>query len=418
MTIFLGLSKRYRKALETFDPMSGEWLFRILDPWPGGTKDARPAWRRIAMAVVLLFAPMVLLSALPSTTFGMGLRGKQGFFADIGIYGIFLFFVAFMALIPVGRRLIGDLIGELVLLGIARPMSPRFSPRRTPKGKVLRFFEWLSRVDKGRGLISYGFFVLWMLNVYRLLLADGKPGWMVSPQEPGTFLHIFSIRGTQPNLAGIWHLAVFAPVACYLILLAARLIVVFACLCAELAGDRELAINPGHPDGTGGLKPVGQVALFLSVSWFVLGVDLAGITANELMKAGPVLGGSIGSSNLHLQVILWCLYLTVGCMLFFLPLLPLRARMAAAKRQYLLDLLCLLAVAERSHQETVQKVAFRPNSLQGQVALNALIQQASDMAVWPFDKKTFVRYTSLLLSPLAPLVANRLPSMIEWMAKR
>ena len=208
MTIFLGLSKRYQKALETFDPMPDEWLLRILDPWPGGPNNARPAWGRIAIAVLLLFGPIVLFSAGPSTTFGMGLRGEQGLFADFGIYGIFLFFLTFMLLIPIGRRLIGDLIGELVLLGIADSRLLRFSPRNARKGKVLEALEWLSRVDKFRGIILYGIFVPWMLNVYRLELADAEGSWALSPQKPTALLHIFGANGWQPNLAGIWDFAV------------------------------------------------------------------------------------------------------------------------------------------------------------------------------------------------------------------
>jgi hypothetical protein len=47
------------------------------------------------------------------------------------------------------------------------------------------------------------------------------------------------------------------------------------------------------------------------------------------------------------------------------------------------------------------------------VALDVLIQTATDMAIWPFDRKTFLRYAGLLISPLAPLFVEKLPAIVE-----
>lgn len=53
MSIFLNLTERYQSALETFDPMRGEWFLRLLDPWPNERNDGKPRWARVVL--ILLF---------------------------------------------------------------------------------------------------------------------------------------------------------------------------------------------------------------------------------------------------------------------------------------------------------------------------------------------------------------------------
>ena len=413
MSIFLRLSERYRTALETFDPLRKEWFMRIVDPWPGGREDGKPPWSRIAVILLIYFGPIWLFSYIPSTTFGGRLLGKGGLAVDIGIYPVMFYNLFALGLIAITRRILGDLPNELAVRGIAQQSLRGFDPSSAPMGKILRFVERISRLNGWRGLVWYFIFVAWNICCYYFFfLAVGKPTWQDSPAEQGTFFYFLKVANMQPNLAGLWSFLVLNPLGNYSVVIIARLTIVFACLCSQLARSEKLSITPCHPDGAGGLQPLGQVTLLFSVLIFIVGIALLGMFVNELVlnfQSGH------GSGSLRVFFGLWALYLLLGSLLFFLPLLPLRARMASAKRRYLLQLTGLRTAADLKHQTELQENDFRPDSVQKVAALDTLIRTASEMAVWPFDRKTFLRYTSLFIPPLTPLVAELVAHITGWL---
>jgi hypothetical protein len=410
VSIFLGLSQRYRAALETFDPLRGEPLLRVVDPWPGAKRDGRPAWHRIGIILLMILGPQGVFSALPSTTCGSRLFGKGGLATDIGVLSVTLFIACTLGLLPIVRRVLGDLINELILLGVAKPGLRSFSPASCRKRGILRFLEWASRVNGARCVLWYLLFAADQLLIYHVFLSDGKPTWQTSPAGPGTLFYLLRVGNEQPNLAGVWNALFVGPIGLYLVVLIARLTVVFACLCSELAGSEKTVIIPAHPDNTGGLKPVGQVSLLLALFTFILGINLAGMTVNELVvKAAFRPELPHGDTNLLVIVGLWALYLVVGSILFFLPLVPLHGRMAAVKRRYLTELNTLLVSAARKHEAELQHKNVDLSFAVGAVALDNLVHTVEGMAVWPFDRQTFRRYAGLLISPLAPLVIDQLP---------
>lgn len=416
MSIYLRLSERYQAALETFDPLRGDRLMRIADPWAAGGKDGRIRWGRLALVLLVIIGPAWLFSSIPSVSFGGKLTGDGGIVADLGLYVVYLFMAFSFLLIPVARRILGDLPRELERRGVLGPAPPALDRLFTPKGQLLRLLVRASRTDGYGGWIWYGLLVTNQLSVYfGIFLTDGRATWHSSPATPGSLFYPLRVGSEQPNLAGLWSFLVQGPVGLYLVVLVARLIIVFACLCSRLAWSKKLSILPPHPDSAGGLQPIGQVALLLSLFAFVLGIDLAGMTLNEMMvnRALPSAGPHEGA-NLLLLYALWGLYLVFGSILFFLPLAPLRARMATAKRRYLIAILKLQAVAGREHEHGLHHGAVEQSTLQRYSALDPLFRSASEMAVWPFDRKTFLRYAGLFLSPLIPLLVDQLPRLFRW----
>lgn len=416
MSLFLDQSSRYAAALDTFDPLRGEWLMRLVDPWPSSRGDGRPAWLRIALTLAVAWLPLLVLSAVPSVLAGGQFRGGPGALtADYGNFTLAAHVVLLLVLIPIARRTMGDLINELTRRGITGPELLGFTPGQQPS-RALRVLERITRLDGWRGGTWFLALIAWHFVVYWVFVGDLKPTWHTSPATAGSLFHLAARGAEQPNLAGLWNFAVFSPLAGYLILPAVRLIVVFACLCAAIASQPALRILPWHPDATGGLHPVGQTALLLSCFSFVVGVSLAGITIQEsIYEAMRQAEGGGAGANTRIQLGLWVLYLLVGSLLFFLPLTPLRRRMALAKRAYLLQADAQrLQLADR-HAEALDRREFEADFLQGLGALNELTEKAMAMAVWPFDRQTFVRYTGLLATPLAPLVADRLPAVLDWL---
>jgi hypothetical protein len=404
------------RRLEMSDPLRGEWLFRIIDPWSVEEKDAKLPWPRIIIALLLLFGPLLVFSAIPSTTFGGNLQGKGSLMADIGIYAILFYSACTLVLLPITRRAFNRLIDDLLLNGIVDPGLRTFDQKSAYKGRFLRFLEWFSRMDGCRGLIWYLIYIVSQIYQYRLGLIEDKLVWNTSPAEPGTLFYVLRAGNEQPNLAGLWFFLLVAPIAGYLIMLIIRSVVVFAFFCFELASQEKLTISPLHPDGVGGLRPIGNVAFLFSLFTFIIGIAMAGMTANELIVSAVFRKESTYISTVLIgQLILWGLYIVMGTLFFFLPLLPLRSRMVEAKESYLQDAIKLQVAAELRHRTELQENKFEPDSLQGLTMLNNLIRTADEMPIWPFDKKTFLRFASLLITPLTPLVADQLPRISAWL---
>lgn len=414
MPFFLLSSPRDRVALNTCDPLAGTWLLDWLDPVGEKDASASPRWGRILAFVLFLSLPLVVFSAIPSPLFGGNLVGAGSLTADPGVLSVLSFLLLTAFVLPIGRRLPGGLMRQLHQQGVVDDGIYAFSPAAA-SGRLLKLFEWISRVDGRRGAIWFFLLAGWQAICYfSVIMTNPIPTWQTSPADPESWMYVLSAGNRQPNLAGIWVFFSWNVFIQYLALVVARLIVVFACLCSWIASNQSLKITPYHPDGIGGLGPIGQAALFHSFFTFSAGVALAGITFFELtINRASRTSGLPMTSNMKVIVVLWILYFVTGTVLFFLPLLPLRQRMAEAKRDYLLRLQGLFSIASARHEEEVAQGRFSSETLQGLTALGSLYDLASNIPVWPFDTKTLLRYGGLLLSPLAPIVGNQLPALLE-----
>jgi hypothetical protein len=404
------------KALARADPLAGEPLLTLIDPIAAvvAIDDSRRIsnvivrwWRPIAFWAGMVVVTMILALIQPEHGFarmGSGDLGGRGLLRDVDFIGMGIVWASYLLVILLARRLLGALIrvldaSETVVLRDGHRWTP------APAGRWLRRLEWFTRVTPPRTITWLAGFLLLnlLLNVLQAL-ADGTQTWRTDPRTPGTSFYWFGMGAEQPNLAGLWHFLVASVIAAYLMLLLARLYVVFACFAEEIAAHGALRIRPTHPDGSGGLLPIGQAALCLSLAIFVSGLGLTVIALQAIASETPF---SV------FFVVLCVLYGFLGALLFFLPQLPLRRRMLEARRDYLADATRLFRGVDTQHLEDLRAQRFDSGALQGQGALGALINQATDMAVWPFDRKTFRRFFALLVSPILPVILRQLAPVLR-----
>jgi hypothetical protein len=416
MPIFLDMASRWGAALNKFDVLKSEPLFYLLDPIPSkrrlAASEGKPSFWRSTAFVVFLGAGVLIFNLLPGVLTGGNFNGRGGLLSDIGLPGTFIFLFLAPPLVLTTRRILGALILELEV-SQSLPGHVVFDPTKVQRGRILRALEWLSRLGWPRFLFWISVMVLINLWGYRGYLLDGHTHWTSSPATPGTIFHALAAGGEQPNLAGIWIFLSVNVIAGYLLLPAIRIFVVFACLCAYLGQSQKLRIVPPHPDQTGGLLDVGQTALSLSVLTFLVGIQLAFMTLSTVLSRVGVKDVVDASIVCNPLVLFWILYLILGPMLFFLPLIPLRIAMAKAKRDYLMKANRLFSLAEADHRAQLASNSFRPEALQGLQALGGLIDAAHSMAVWPFDHKTLLRFVGTLLGPLVPVIYERWPVILE-----
>jgi hypothetical protein len=246
-----------------------------------------------------------------------------------------------------------------------------------------------------------------------MFLKEGTPRWHTGPALPESPLYLFHVGSAQPTVAGLFEFLLVNPVTGYLLVVMARLLVAFSCFCRALAEDPSLLIQPAHEDRAGGLQPVGRTSLLHSLFMFAVGLLLAGLTLGEFVVNAIFRRGAPASSNLWVLTGFWASYIVIATLLFFLPVWFLRAKMAEAKENFLRDLNCRYAETYSHLQETIQGESYDDAIVARHLRIGKLIRNASAMAVWPFDKQTFLRFGGMLVTPVSPLIADQLPYVLE-----
>jgi len=417
-TIFLNQHLRFAESLTRFDPFKGEPLLRWVDPiganLPANPEKAAMPLGRIAAFSGIVILPEVICSLIPDLTLGGGFWGRGGMNNSIGQLSQFLAFLCCALLLPLGRRLMGNLVSELSKSGVV--VLPRdLDISLHGGGRFLRFAEAVTRPTRARCAAWLVGVFLWNTAYLYAFLSDNKPGWATSPATNGSLFYFLHVGSEQPNLAGIFQQSLFSAVYGYLIVLAARLFIAFACVCQIIAHHESLHILPTDPDGTGGLLPLGQVSLFLSLFTLLAGVNNAGLTFQLILDAIKMGGSVVDQGLFEGLMVAWILYVTLGPLLLFLPIWPLRGVMARAKREYLLAAKQFYKKVELDHRAHIENNVLDNDALEGQASLAALIETAGNMGIWPFDRKTLFRFAGVFLSPVIPLITSQWPKIYPWL---
>ncbi len=414
-SIYYELRGGSQEALNKYDPFEEEPLLKLIDPIPKRQALKAGKWKTCTWRTLVLFClltlPTILFAILqPFHGFNRihgdknGLGGLIGF----GLGGMYFAWACYLVLILLGRRLCGALLLKLEKTQVISTSGSK-KWQLNPSNRILRFIEPIVSLNKKNSILWIVILVLlnsWLSEWFKL--HDGIIAWCADPATNGSFFYFANCGALQPNWAGIWHLCIASSVGGYLILLLVRLYVVFACISDMLANDKALKLHilPTHPDQTGGLLPVGQTALFMSGAVFVSGLGLAALFVDSHFNHYP------------LESYFWVLciaYLSLGPLLFVLPLLPLRSAMIEAKHSYLENAERTFHLIGKQDEELLAKRSFHPTTLQGHVALASLIERASDMTVWPFDRLTLRRFFSALIAPMSPIIVHFLAPHAPWL---
>jgi hypothetical protein len=166
----------------------------------------------------------------------------------------------------------------------------------------------------------------------------------------------------------------------------------------RLLRKAEVSMLPLHPDGCGGLRPVGRLGLRNQYALTVFGINviLFGYVTAEFT-------GRTGSMQ-ALLALGAAAYVLVGPMVFLGPLLPFRSGMFEAKRHL------LQPVSTRLRNELArieENLSDRPITKDDEELIDRL-QKLGDMIdalpVWPFDARTVRHFLTAYVLPLVGAV--------------
>ena len=336
-------------------------------------------YRRLIIITLLSWLPLLLLSALNSSTSSVG---QLSFLHDVEVH------VRFLVALPV------LIAAELIVHSRIRPVVRRFIERGIVVPQDLPRFESAINsavrlrnsipVELGLLLLVYTL-GLWL---WRSRIAIIAPTWYAMP---GGRWHL--------TPAGIWYVFVSIPILQFLLLRwYLRLFIWFRFLWQVSRID--LNLIPTHPDRCAGLAFLGRSAYAFGPVLFAQGAMLAGLVAARVLYGGESL------TSFKLQI--------AGFIVFFVvailgPLVMFTPGMSHAKRKGLADYGLL---AQRYVESFQQKWVFGhpAEELLGSADIQSLADLGNSYAVVsemrsiPFGLQDITRLAVATAAPLLPLL--------------
>ena len=165
----------------------------------------------------------------------------------------------------------------------------------------------------------------------------------------------------------------------------------------------QIRVSPLHPDRCCGLGRIGDVAMLFNVIIFIIGlyVSLTVLDKMFVQESSPYADITI---PLYLGG-----YVLIAPLLFFLPLGSARRTMKQAKIDF------LRPISERCEQ--LAKLSSVDTGKESSAAVSAFFeldklrgQVDRDIPVWPFDFRSFLKFSGAIVFPVVPVI---LPFLIE-----
>jgi hypothetical protein len=174
----------------------------------------------------------------------------------------------------------------------------------------------------------------------------------------------------------------------------------------ELFNIRNYPVNirPFHPDNCCGLRKIGDAAMLLNLTLFILGIYVSLKVIDKIVIQNSPLGLDIGNP------IMLAAYLLIAPLLFFLPLAAPHRQMNEAKETFLEP---VNRTCERLFSELADVTLDDKGSaaLQAFSALDAtIVRLHKEIPVWPFDFRSVQAFVATIVIPILPIV---LPFMIK-----
>jgi hypothetical protein len=174
----------------------------------------------------------------------------------------------------------------------------------------------------------------------------------------------------------------------------------------ELFNIRNYPVNirPFHPDNCCGLRKIGDVAMLLNLTLFILGIYVSLKVIDKIVIQNSSLSLDIGNP------IMLAAYLLIAPLLFFLPLAAPHRQMNEAKETFLEP---VNRTCERLFGELADVTLDDKGSaaLQAFSALDAtIVRLHKEIPVWPFDFRSVRAFAATIVIPILPIV---LPFVIK-----
>ena len=227
--------------------------------------------------------------------------------------------------------------------------------------------------------------------------------------------HSFDVAGTKTWIqAGTpTGYAYMAGIALFYALLITYIVrcVALAVLLKNMAANWQIELSTMHPDGCGGLQPLGRIGLRNQYALTILGINIA------------VVAATIYQINQALVVVIivpaLAVYLIFGPIIFLGPLLPFRRVMADKRRRMMQEIAAPLdAKFDKLREHARVNGAVDKDELEELERLRSIGTTVGGMPIWPFDAPTMRVFATAYVIPLLLAVATKgVELIIQQIAK-
>jgi hypothetical protein len=391
------MSERPRASILDFSLVIGGPLYRMLRRAHLDGSDHELLWRRVALAIVITWLPLLILSLWDGNAWNGTL---VPFARDIDTH------VRFLVVVPL------LFVAEIVLHGRVGQAVRKFQERELiPDGKsaqadavVATAVRWLDSVWVELLLIVF-VYTVGVNGVWRHVSALEVETWY------GAFAHGLRI----PSVAGWWLGWVSIPVLQFLVLRWYFRLLVWWRLLWQVS-RMDLDLQPLHPDRCGGLGFLGHLSVAFSPFLLAEGALMAGQIADQIFFAGKTLP----QFKIELAAV------TVVAVLVILgPLMMFAPGLAQAKRRGLAEYGTLGTQYARDFHRKWLSGKRTDETLVGSADLQSLAdlgnsyETLSEMRIVPFKLSTALQLAAAVLLPIAPLLLTMisLEELLSQMVK-
>jgi hypothetical protein len=171
----------------------------------------------------------------------------------------------------------------------------------------------------------------------------------------------------------------------------------------------KLQLLPLHPDGAGGLRPVGLLGLRNQYVLTVLGINLVllAVTTAFHLTPPPAFWSVIAA--------LCVLYAVLGPAVFLAPLMAFRDAMLRTKRELMTEVAQRLRLELQRLRSVMRSQAISKDDEELIDRLRKLGGLIRELPVWPFDAGTMRRFLTAYISPvLTSLAIAAANSLAKW----
>lgn len=166
----------------------------------------------------------------------------------------------------------------------------------------------------------------------------------------------------------------------------------------RLVKHAKLDMLPLHPDGCGGLRPMGQLGLRNQYALTIFGINVL-----FLLYVATQFLAHTGSMRVLVELAAGA-YLLVGPMVFLGPLLPFRGGMLDAKRRLLQPIATRLREELAKIETNLGTSGFSKPEEELIDRLQKLGGMIDALPVWPFDARTIRRFLAAYVIPILAAV--------------
>jgi hypothetical protein len=344
--------------------------------------------RRIVAAILILWAPLIVLSALQGGLIG---PNPHSFLRDVGFQLRFLVVTPLLIVAePIVHWRMRPLVEEFRIRGLVRPgQAARF------EDAIGQAARWRNSVWAEAALLAavYG---VGLLFTRRRYLTLGAGGWYADP-----------VSGQGLSLAGWWLVFVSLPLLQFLLLRWYFRLFIWARFLWRVS-RLDLDLDVAHPDKAGGLGFLAEsLTAFIPLA-LAHGVLFAGMIADRILFTGAkltdfkweVLGGAV-----------------LMLVLFAGPLTVFSLRLARVKRTELRRYGALAQTYVREFRKKWLDADTPPDEplvgsadIQSLADLGNSFSAAEQMRFAPLRLSTTIRFVLAFLAPIAPLLLTVMPA--------